>query len=724
MAFEGRAAVAEAKRLRGIVTELDGIVATRESEARYRLDALRRAAAVDELKRIGVERLRDVTDGRLTVQPLIDHGVANVAEVLALSNDDLDRIPGIGPATATQITAAATQIERAAAASVRVAPDPDRRDAADTALVAALRGLIDAQQTLPDIAEDLQLTARIGDLIEPASATTKGVRFFFTRGSKREAAQTALGSLEAALAQFAGSGASRRLDDAHRQLSGAQPSPEQLWADYLARSPDYLAALGELGAAGLNIEAAHGFLPADIADRVEAHALDTSLLNVSLRGYQSFGARFALVQRRVVLGDEMGLGKTIQALALMAHLRANGETHFAVVCPASVLYNWDKELRQRSKLDAIIVHGDDRMNELREWDTGGGVLVTTFDGLRALPLVRPRIAALVVDEAHYVKNPATKRSQAVQQWCSVSDHAVFMTGTPMENRVDEFQELVRHLRPEVASLVSPAAGAAGAVAFRQSVAPVYLRRNQDDVLTELPDRIDSEEWVDLTPTDRRVYRDAVIEGNFMAMRRAATLGAPGSDSAQTSSAKLDRLDELIADAAEGGLKVLVFSFFRDVLAAVVTRYDAVTLGPIDGRVAPDERQRIVDEFTSRPGHAVLIAQIQAGGVGLNIQAASVVVLMEPQWKPSAEEQAIARSHRMGQTRAVRVHRLIAKDSVDERMVEILAQKAALFDAFARESAIKEASDEAVDIASLDGSVAEAARAIIETERRRLDMLAS
>ena len=237
--------------------------------------------------------------------------------------------------------------------------------------------------------------------------------------------------------------------------------------------------------------------------------------------------------------------------------------------------------------------------------------------------------------------------------------------------------------------------------FQEAVAPVYLRRNQEDVLSELPERIDKEEWVQLHSEEHAAYREAVLARDIMGMRRAATIGG-----GPQRSAKLDRLAELLDEYRESARKVLVFSFFLDVLAAIEDRFAGTIVGKITGGVPPEERLELCDALEAHDGHALLLAQIQAGGVGLNLQSASVVVLLEPQWKPSTEEQAIARAHRMGQTRTVEVHRLLASDSVDERMKEVLAEKQELFDTFARGSVIKDASTEAT-AASLTKQVIDA-----------------
>ncbi len=184
------------------------------------------------------------------------------------------------------------------------------------------------------------------------------------------------------------------------------------------------------------------------------------------------------------------------------------------------------------------------------------------------------------------------------------------------------------------------------------------------------------------------------------------------------------LIEIVEEAAEDGMKVVVFSYFRGVLATVGRALGASVAGEINGSVPPAVRQQVVDDFTRRHGHAVLLGQIEAGGVGINMQAASVVVITEPQWKPSTENQAVARAHRMGQIRTVQVHRLLAKGSVDERMRELQENKTLLFDEFARKSDAKDADRRAVDTAEhrpavLDDESVPLERRIILAEEHRL-----
>jgi len=532
----------------------------------------------------------------------------------------------------------------------------------------------------------------------------------FTRRAARAEVLTAVGAVGTAAARAAESGLGPLFAQASVDLLREPGSEAAAWVDFELRSAEYYSLLAELSGSGPDREAAEGFLPAGIAERVRALRLDDTHLRVSLRGYQSFGARFALAQKRVILGDEMGLGKTVQAIAALAHLAAAGETHFLVVCPASVLINWRREVRARSTLRALTVHGPGRQDAFAEWRESGGVALTTFEALHSLPDgsacgIRPGM--LVVDEAHFVKNPATRRTRAVMSWSGRTERVLYLTGTPMENRVEEFRSLVRQLQPGLLPSISPTHGAAGSHAFRRAVAPAYLRRNQEDVLSELPALVHVDEWDEFSSADLEVYRQAVGDGHFMRMRRAA-YARPAT------SAKLNRLRELVGEARETGLKVVVFSYFRDVLHTVREALGDDAFGPISGSLPAARRQGLIDEFSAVNGHAVLLSQIQAGGVGLNMQAASVIILCEPQIKPTMEHQAIARAHRMGQIRTVQVHRLLVTDSVDQRMLDILARKDRLFDAYARRSDIAESTPDAVDVS--DGALA---RRIVEEEQLRL-----
>ncbi|WP_042369497.1 DEAD/DEAH box helicase [Streptacidiphilus neutrinimicus] len=683
---------------------------------------LREQQAVAALEEIPVARLNDVTEGRLRVGVLEAAGYGTVGRVHRAEPYDLLRVPGIGRATAAQAKAAAAALAQAALDATAVRIDPDDRTEAATDLVTALYPFVQAGRALPAACEQAAgLAAGLEPLLTTAAPAHSFATWWFTSGRRRSAANDALASLESVLGDAYRNSADEACAQALTDLLRRPGSVDEAWWEFVTRPVEFYTVLGELAETGpVDTSAAEGHMPDELAAQVRTQPLDVTGLKVSLRGYQAFGARYALARRKVVLGDEMGLGKTIQAIATLAHLASDGERHFLVVCPASVLVNWLREIETRSTLAAFRLHGPERVLAHNAWRERGGVAVTTFEGLRHLDHAPgtgaadvPQLAMTVVDEAHYVKNPAAQRAKNVGALVECSDRALYLTGTVMENHVGEFRNLLGQLQPELVAALRDTDQLAGAAAFRRAVAPAYLRRNQQDVLTELPEVVHTDEWAEFSPGDAAVYHDAVLAGNFQAMRRAA-YAAPGE------SAKLDRLAEIVREAAAAGEKVLVFSFYRDVLAAVAHRLTAdqgtgpALFGPLSGSTGAAARQDTVDAFTAHGGPAVLLSQIQAGGVGLNLQAASVVILCEPQIKPALEQQAVARAHRMGQTRRVRVHRLLTPDSVDQRLLTLLSRKERLFDAYARRSDAAELSPEALDVA--DTSLA---RQIIEEEQQRL-----
>ena len=691
--------------------------------ARSAYEAARDELVYRQLAELPLTRLRETTQGRLALGPIEAAGYRTVGQVAGVGDYGLQRIPGVGPETAAKVVGAVNTLRRAMTERVRLRFDPDARPPLQASLLAALRAYGIAHQAVTLGPENLdEVAAALDGVLAGSRRAASRLRMFFSGSRKREEARQELSLLEGMMRSVRQSGLDTRLQQSLADLAARTPDVTALWADYEARAVFYNGLLIEIGELAPDLEAGQGFIPGDIARRVNNHPLDLSLMRASLRGYQAFGAKFALCQGKAMLGDEMGLGKSVEALAAMCHLHVDGHRHFLVVCPASVLVNWTHEIRRHSALEAHRLHGLDREQNLRVWARSGGVAVTTYESLRSLAKpAQVNLGMLVVDEAHYAKNMTAERTKAVRRWADATSRVLFLTGTPMENRVDEFRVLVSHLQPGLVPRISSVDGMIGAGYFREAVAPVYLRRNQDDVLQELPPRVESQEWVQLTARDLDAYRSAVGAGNFMAMRRAAY--AAGTRAA---SAKLNRLMEIVEEASANGRKVVVFSYFRDVLDTVASTIGRIALGPLTGSTPPIQRQAMVDDFGNRHGPAVLVSQIQAGGVGLNIQAASVVILTEPQWKPTIEDQAIARCHRMGQVRSVDVHRLLAEDTVDQRMLDILATKAVLFDEYVRRSELKDHSPDAVDVSDLKaadevGSQVEAERRIIELERKRLRM---
>lgn len=208
----------------------------------------------------------------------------------------------------------------------------------------------------------------------------------------------------------------------------------------------------------------------------------------------------------------------------------------------------------------------------------------------------------------------------------------------------------------------------------------WLQEKYDCQLESLPDLIESKEWCSLSHNEELAYEHAVLSKNYAEARRVSWNVDDLKDSSKAS-----RLLELVEEAESEDRKVIVFSFFLDTIRKVTMLLGNRCTNPINGSVTPQRRQEIIDEFDKAPAGTVLVAQIQSGGTGLNIQSASVVVLCEPQFKPSIENQAISRAYRMGQTRNVLVYRLLCEGTVDEKIMSTLESKQAIFDAFADKS---------------------------------------
>ncbi len=447
-----------------------------------------------DLAAIPVERMKDSTAGRVRLGPLAAAGFTTVLDVLDAPEWALLAVPGVGQQTVTQIYGAARQVASAIEHGLKFRVDLDPTNQRSTALLKALHRLDAVHRAVEQVRPSVTpIGAGLATDIPVSVPTTGRLRWFFAGNRRKEQATASVARIARTL-HWADENSLWHALDHVAAVAQQKPTAEQVWQDFERRSPEYYGLLGEIVDLKLDVADAEGFLPAEIVARVHEQELDETFRTVSLRGYQSFGARFSLVRRRVIIGDEMGLGKTIQAIAAMAHLRAIGGTHFLVVCPASVLINWMRELRARSTLTPYQLHGLERETNLRRWVSRKDVGVTTYESLRALAIpATVTIAMLVVDEAHYTKNPAAQRSRNVNEIARRADRVLFLTGTPMENRVEEFRNLIGYLQPHVVPHIQSHA-VAGPDVFRKAVAPVYLRRNVEDVLSELPELIQVDEW--------------------------------------------------------------------------------------------------------------------------------------------------------------------------------------------------------------------------------------
>lgn len=630
------------------------------------------------LKDIPIEEINRGGRG-YRVKALREHGYQTIADIASASAFSIASVHGVSEDAAYSIRRIVNDITAKARQGVKVRLSLDNKTREATKLIEALCHLKNSQPIAADCQALISSNrANIGYAIEDLAAVSGGMKWLFASKAKKQKASDAFEYLNSLKNGAYGHRADELLSslDTINRIGGSDA-----WKDFSADSIRYFNLLEDItpGILG-NDDAVYG-LPEDLAREIQEECFFPDGLLCELRQYQEWGVKYILHQERVLLGDEMGLGKTVQAIATMVSLRNTGGTHFVVVCPASVLTNWIREIRKMSKLSVTKVHGAGRSAALQSWIKTGGVAVTTYETTAYFKVPDDfKYAELVVDEAHYIKNPEARRTINVKKLSEHTDRLLLMTGTALENKVDEMIALIRILQPRIAMQVQGMTFMASAPQFRKAVAPVYYRRKREDVLTELPELIESKEWCTLSHYEEAVYEQAILSKNYADARRVSW----NIDDLKNSS-KATRLLELVEEAESDGRKVIVFSFFLDTIRKVAMLLGDRCTNPINGSVPPQRRQEIIDEFDSAPAGKVLVAQIQSGGTGLNIQSASVVIICEPQFKPSTENQAISRAYRMGQTRNVLVYRLLCENTVDERITSLLESKQAIFDAFADES---------------------------------------
>lgn len=651
------------------------------------IDRLVTVETLNIMRTLPIEQINQLSSGGIRVKTLREHGYTTMADIYTAKQYELALIQGISDDGASTIKHCAKQCAKKAMEAVKLKINADNRDADSTALVVA------AYKYRHNLMETAIAAGMMRDAIPKVSSGIASLRnvgstvnwFFFEKEQKDSIASIYKEIQSLLYSQFS--------TDVERHLAAAQDTTANeatAWDDFIKNSIQYFQLFEEI-APGLFGQGDSDYgLPEDLAKEIQEEAFFPDGLKCDLRRYQEWGVKYILHQERVLLGDEMGLGKTVQAIATMVSLRNTGATHFIVVCPASVLPNWYKEVLGKSKLKAFMVYGPSRKQAINAWINIGGVAVTNYEttGFFALD-TGFKYDMLTVDEAHYIKNADAQRSKNVRELASKANRILYMTGTPLENNVDEMITLIKDLNPSIAYAAKQNSMLITAPAFRDKIVPVYYRRKRTDVLTELPELIENKEWCIMTPQETKVYESAVLARKYADARRVSwNVGNLGYSS------KAQRLKEIIAEAEEDNRKILVFSFFLDTIDTVRKMLGDKCMQPINGSVPIGRRQEIIDEFEAASAGTVLLAQIQSGGTGLNIQSASVVVICEPQFKPSIENQAISRAYRMGQARNVFVHRLLCENSVDEKITDMLAQKQHIFDEFADKSV---AAQESLDL---------------------------
>jgi superfamily II DNA or RNA helicase len=459
-------------------------------------------------------------------------------------------------------------------------------------------------------------------------------------------------------------------------------------------------------------------------------------ITAALRPYQATGFSWLAFLHQYglggVLADEMGLGKTLQAIALIAHTKQRGEHRpFLVVAPTSVVYNWSSECeRFAPTLDVRIVTetGKRRPNSIAEVATGADVVVTSYALFRLEydAYAGVKWAGLILDEAQFVKNAKSRAYRCAKLLPAPFKLAI--TGTPMENNLSELWSLLSITAPGLfphpagfdkhyRAPIEKGDDRERLAQLRRRVKPLMLRRTKEQVVDDLPAKQEQVVELPLNAKHRRVYethlhreRQKVLGllGNLekhrfeifrsLTLLRQASLDPVLIDPRYEGvpSTKLDALMELLTEIASEGHRTLVFSQFTRFLGNARQRLDEAAMAYcyLDGSTR--HRPEVIERFRTTNVPVFLIS-LKAGGFGLNLTEADYCVLLDPWWNPATEAQAVDRIHRIGQTRNVMVYRLVAKDTIEDKVMALKARKAALFDSVMSDGEVAPGALTAADI---------------------------
>lgn len=467
----------------------------------------------------------------------------------------------------------------------------------------------------------------------------------------------------------------------------------------------------------------------DYVDRFDDESLyevnPPKSLKAKLRKYQLEGmrwfAKLASIGFGGILADEMGLGKTLQAIAYLLYMNSKNGEPSLVVCPASLVYNWLEEVsRFAPSLTCVAIDGPKSQRRLKREDPSVDLMIASYDTVRmdAEQFAEMEFSSVILDEAQFIKNHATKTTRAVKRLCA--QHRFALTGTPIENRLSEIWSIFDFLMPGFLGTYAQfrtrfeidilGGNEDVAAHFQALVSPFVLRRLKSDVLTDLPDKQESVVYVTLDGEQRKLYdaceqnlrhellaqrKDAKkkrhgaakkdIQGiqvdvlaELMRLREVALEPSLVYSNYNAGSSKTAAVMELVSEAVNSGKKALVFSQFTSYLDILKKHLDEEGLAyyVITGSTSKRARIDLVNDFNENEVPVFLIS-LKAGGTGLNLIGASVVIHADPWWNAAAIEQATDRAHRIGQTEMVSVYKVIAKGTIEERILKLQEKKTEL-----------------------------------------------
>ena len=455
-----------------------------------------------------------------------------------------------------------------------------------------------------------------------------------------------------------------------------------------------------------------------------------------LRHYQHAGLNWLWFLRKNgfggILADDMGLGKTVQTLCLLLKdkldSKASGKNArpSLLVAPTSILHNWYAEAKKFAPELSVMIHAGTQRDRDSNWFGAYDLIITSFGTLRMDMEIFKRVDFhyLVLDEGQNIKNPGSQISRAVR--LLRGNHRLVLSGTPVENSVIDLWSIMAFVNPGLlgnlkffretyVNLIEKEKDELAAARLRAIIHPFILRRTKKQVATDLPERIEHVHYCDMTEAQEEVYEKlksgfrneilASIQKNGLVrsqmlllrgltiLRQVANHPAMVQNTYEDSSGKFEEAMRMLKNALHEGHKILVFSQFVKHLRLVKDRLieEHITHYYLDGQTPREERMHLVENFNKKGDVKVFLISLKAGGLGLNLTSADYVILLDPWWNPAVEQQAIDRSHRIGQKRTVISYRFITKNSVEEKIMALQQRKRSISDSLvsAEQSLVKQ-----------------------------------
>jgi len=440
---------------------------------------------------------------------------------------------------------------------------------------------------------------------------------------------------------------------------------------------------------------------------------DKAPVKATLREYQDYGYRWLgyLTDNRLggCLADDMGLGKTIQAIAILAKIHSKSKLPSLVAMPKSLVYNWDNEIKKFSpSLNVKIYYGNNRdINEIE----GADVVLTTYGTVRNdIKLLKDiDFEMVILDESQNIKNVNSQTTKAVM--LLNSRNRIALSGTPVENNLGELYSLFRFLNPTMfggidefnafyANPIQRDNDMEVIEELKKKIYPFILRRTKKEVLKDLPDKIEKTMFLEMNEKQKKLYDERrmfyydlihnqikehgigrsqiFILQALNELRQIASCPEMKSSN-MVSSIKREVLIEQIKDAVDNGHKILVFTNFIKSIDNICEDLVEAGIKHISMTGGTKDRQSLVEKFQNDKKCKVFVMTLKTGGVGLNLTAADTIFIYDPWWNKTAEDQAVDRSHRMGQDRTVFSYKLITKGTIEEKILKLQEEKSRLFD---------------------------------------------